>query len=153
MDELANIPGVGTGKAKRYGQEFINLIKTYVDDNEIERPEDLRVRTIANKSKVKIAIVQAIDRKIDLDEIASANGLDFDQLLDEIESIVNAGTRININYYLNEIMDTDDQNDVFEYFRSSVTDDLQEAFKELGDDFSESEIRLMRIKFLSDLGN
>lgn len=102
---------------------------------------------------MKIAIVQAIDRKIGLDEIASANGLDFDQLLDEIESIVNAGTRININYYLNEIMDADDQNDVFEYFRSSVTDNLQEAFKELGDDFSEYEIRLMRIKFLSDLGN
>lgn len=153
LDELAKISGVGAGKAKRYGNEFIKVIKTYVDENEIERPEDLRVLTIASKSKLKIAIIQAIDRKINLEEIAEANSIEFDTLLDEIESIVNSGTRINITYYLNEIIDPEDQNDIFEYFRTSTTDNIQEAYKELCPDFSEEEIRLMRIKFLSELGN
>lgn len=153
IDELANIPGVGIGKAKRYGDEFIRIIKTYVEDNEIERPEDLRVRTVANKSKRKISIIQAIDRKIDLNEIAVANNLDFDQLLDEIEGIVHSGTRINISYFIDDIIDPDDQDDIFDYFRNSDTGDLNEAYKELSEDFSEEEIRLVRIKFLSDLGN
>lgn len=153
LEELANISGVGLGKAKRYGDEFVQLIKTYVEDNEIDRPEDLRVRTVANKSKLKISIIQSIDRKIDLNEIAIANSMDFDQLLDEIESIVHAGTRINIAYFIDEIIDPDDQQDIFEYFRNSNTGDLNEAYKELCDDFSEEEIRLVRIKFLSDLGN
>lgn len=153
LDELAKIAGVGAGKAKRYGDEFIKVIKTYVDENEIERPEDLRVLTIASKSKLKIAIIQAIDRKINLEEIAEANSIEFDTLLDEIESIVNSGTRINITYYLNEIIDPEDQNEIFEYFRTSTSDNIQEAYKELCPDFSEEEIRLMRIKFLSELGN
>lgn len=153
LDELSKIPGVGTGKAKRYGDEFIKVIKTYVDENEIERPEDMRVRTIASKSKLKIAIVQAIDRKINLEEIAEANGIEFDTLLDEIESIVNAGTRINITYYINDIIDPEDQSEVFEYFRTSTSDNLSEAYKELCPDYSENEIRLMRIKFLSEMGN
>ena len=153
MDELANIAGVGVGKAKRYGQEFIDLIKTYVDENEIERPEDLRVRTVANKSKLKIAIIQAIDRKIDLDEIASANNIEYDQLLGEIEAIVNSGTRINISYFIDEIIDPEDQKIVFEYFRTSDSDNLEEAVRELSPDFTEDEIRLVRIKFMSDLGN
>ena len=152
-DELANIVGVGVGKAKRYGDEFIKVIRTYVEENEIERPEDLRVRTVANKSKLKIAIIQSIDRKIDLNEIAEYNGLDFDQLLDEIEAIVNAGTRINISYFINEIIDKEDQEEIFDYFRSSESDSLDAAYKELCPDFSEHEIRLVRIKFLSDLGN
>ena len=152
-DELANIVGVGVGKAKRYGDEFIKVIRTYVDENEIERPEDLRVRTVANKSKLKIAIIQAIDRKIDLNEVAESNGMDFDQLLDEIEAIVNAGTRINISYFIDEIIDPEDQDDIFDYFRSSESDSLEDAYKELCCDFSEQEIRLVRIKFLSDLGN
>ena len=152
-DELANIVGVGVGKAKRYGDEFIKVIRTYVEENEIERPEDLRVRTVANKSKLKIAIIQSIDRKIDLNEIAESNGLDFDQLLDEIEAIVNAGTRINISYFINEIIDKEDQEEIFDYFRSSESDSLDAAYKELCPDFSEHEIRLVRIKFLSDLGN
>ena len=152
-DELANIVGVGVGKAKRYGDEFIKVIRTYVEENEIERPEDLRVRTVANKSKLKIAIIQSIDRKIDLNEIAESNGRDFDQLLDEIEAIVNAGTRINISYFINEIIDKEDQEEIFDYFRSSESDSLDAAYKELCPDFSEHEIRLVRIKFLSDLGN
>ena len=152
-DELANIVGVGVGKAKRYGDEFIKVIRTYVEENEIERPEDLRVRTVANKSKLKIAIIQSIDRKIELNEIAESNGLDFDQLLDEIEAIVNAGTRINISYFINEIIDKEDQEEIFDYFRSSESDSLDAAYKELCPDFSEHEIRLVRIKFLSDLGN
>ena len=152
-DELANIVGVGVGKANRYGDEFIKVIRTYVEENEIERPEDLRVRTVANKSKLKIAIIQSIDRKIDLNEIAESNGLDFDQLLDEIEAIVNAGTRINISYFINEIIDKEDQEEIFDYFRSSESDSLDAAYKELCPDFSEHEIRLVRIKFLSDLGN
>lgn len=152
-EELANIVGVGVGKAKRYGEEFLKVIRTYVEENEIERPEDLRVRTVANKSKLKIGIIQAIDRKIDLNEVAESNGLDFDQLLDEIEAIVNAGTRINISYFIDEIIDPEDQDDIFDYFRNSESDSLEEAYKELCGDFSEQEIRLVRIKFLSDLGN
>ena len=153
IEELANISGVGLGKAKRYGEEFVKVIETYVEENEIVRPEDLRVRTVANKSKLKIAIIQAIDRKIDLNEIAVANGIDFDQLLDEIEAIVHSGTRINIKYFIDDVTDPDDQTDIFEYFRSSDTGSLDDAYKELGDDFSEEEIRLVRIKFLSDMGN
>lgn len=153
IEELANIPGVGSGKAKRYGQKFVEIIKEYVDENEIERPEDMRVRTIANKSKHKIAMIQAIDRKIDLPAIAEANGMDFDQLLDELEAVVNAGTRINIDYYISEIIDPDDQGDIFDYFRQSHSGDLNDAYKELCPDFSEEEVRLVRIKFLSDLGN
>jgi len=153
LDELANIAGVGMGKAKRYGQEFVDIIKTYVDENEIERPEDMRVRTVANKSKLKIAIIQAIDRKIDLDEIANANGIDYDQLLGEIEAIVNSGTRINISYFIDENIDPEDQKIVFEYFRTSDSDNLDDAIQELSPDFTEDEIRLIRIKFMSDLGN
>ena len=153
LEELANIPGVGNGKAKRYGEDFVKVIRTYVDDNEIERPEDLRVRTVANKSKLKISIIQAIDRKIDLNEIASSNGIDFDRLLDEIEGIVNAGTRLNLSYFINDLMDEDDQEEIFDYFRQSSSDSLNDAYKELCPAFNEDEIRLVRIKFLSDLGN
>ncbi len=153
LDELAKIPGVGAGKAKRYGTEFVNIIKVYVEENEIERPEDMRVLTIASKSKLKISIVQAIDRKINLEEVADANGIDFDTLLSEIESIVNAGTRINVSYYINDIIDPEDQEEVLEYFRTSTSDSLSEAYKELCPTYSENEIRLMRIKFLSEMGN
>ncbi|MBD5163828.1 MAG: DNA helicase RecQ [Bacteroidales bacterium] len=153
IEELANIPGVGSGKAKRYGEKFVRVIKDYVDENEIVRPEDMRVRTISNKSKHKIAMIQAIDRKIDLPAIAQANGMDFDQLLDELEAVVNAGTRINIDYYISEIIDPDDQGDIFDYFRQSHSGSLDDAYRELCPDFSEEEVRLVRIKFLSDLGN
>lgn len=153
IEELANIPGVGGGKATRYGQEFVKVIKAYVDENEIERPEDMRIRTIANKSKLKISIIQAIDRKIDLNEIADINGIDFDRLLEEIEGIVGAGTRLNLSYFIDDFIDPEDQEEVFDYFRNSKSDSLNEAYKELCPDFNEDEIRLVRIKFLSDLGN
>ena len=153
IDELQNITGVGAGKARRYGEEFIKVIKAHVEENEIERPEDLRVRTVPNKSRLKISIIQAIDRKIALDELANSKGLEFDELLDEVEAIVYSGTKINISYFLNEIMDDDRQEDIFEYFKESDSDDLNEAIRELGNDYSEEEIRLVRIKFLSELGN
>ena len=153
MDELQNITGVGAGKAKRYGEEFLKVIKLHVDDNEIERPEDLRVRSVANKSKLNISIIQGIDRKIALDELANSKGLEFNEMLDEIEAIVYSGTKINIGYFLNEIMDDDHQEDIFEYFRESESDRLEDAIEELGSDYTEEEIRLVRIKFLSELGN
>lgn len=153
MEELQNITGVGMGKAKRYGEDFLKVIKAHVEENEIERPEDLRVRSVANKSKLKISIIQAIDRKIALDELANSKGLEFDELLDEVEAIVYSGTKINISYFLNEIMDEDRQDDIFEYFRESESDKLEDAINELGNDYSEEEIRLVRIKFLSELGN
>jgi ATP-dependent DNA helicase RecQ len=153
MEELQNITGVGAGKAHRYGEEFIKVIKAHVEENEIERPEDLRVRSVANKSKLKISIIQAIDRKIALDELANSKGLEFNELLDEVEAIVYSGTKINITYFLNEIMDEDRQEDIFEYFKESESDDIEAAINELGCDYTEEEIRLVRIKFLSELGN
>ena len=153
VDELLNIPGVGSGKANRYGEAFVKVIRTYVEEKEIERPEDLRVRSVANKSKLKISIIQAIDRKIDLNEIAVSNGIDFDQLLDEIEAIVNAGTRINISYFIDEIIDPEDQKEIFDFFRTQETDNLDEAYAELCPDYSEEDVRLVRVKFLSELGH
>ena len=153
MEELQNITGVGAGKAHRYGEDFIKVIRTHVEENEIERPEDLRVRSVANKSRIKISISQAIDRKIDLDELANSKCMEFSELLDEIEAIVYSGTKININYFINEVIDEDHQEDIFEYFKEAESDSLQAAIDELGNDYSEEEIRLMRIKFLSELGN
>ena len=153
IDELQNITGVGAGKAKRYGDEFIAVIRRHVEDNEIERPEDLRVRSVANKSRIKISIIQAIDRKIDLDELANSKCMEFGELLDEIEAIVYSGTKINIDYFINEVIDEDHQEDIFEYFKEADSDSLSEAIKELGSEYSEEEIRMMRIKFLSELGN
>lgn len=152
IDELANISGVGAGKAKRYGDEFVQVIKRHVEDNEIDRPEDLIVRSVANKSKVKIAIIHAIDRKIPLDEIARSKCMDIDELLDDIEAIVNSGTKINLNYYIDEVLDEDQQEDMFEYFKESESGDLNDAYKELGNEYTDEEIRLMRIKFISEMG-
>ena len=153
MDELQNIPGVGAGKAKRYGQEFIDLIKRHVEENEIERPEDLRVRTVANKSKLKVSIIQSIDMKVALDDIAISKGIDFDELLTEIEAIVNSGTKLDIDYFIESVMDDDRAEDIYEYFRESESDSIDDAIDELGDDYSEEEIRLVRIKFISEMGN
>lgn len=152
VEELAGIAGVGSGKAKRYGEEFVKVIRRHVEENEIERPEDLVVRSVANKSKVKIAIIHSIDRKISLDEIADSRGLEFSELLDDIEAIVNSGTKININYYIDEILDDDQQEELFSYFKQSESGDLEEAYREFASDYTEDEIRLMRIKFLSELG-
>ena len=153
IDELQNIPGVGAGKAKRYGQDFIDLIKRHVEENEIERPEDLRVRTVANKSKLKVSIIQSIDMKVALDDIAISKGIDFDELLSEIEAIVNSGTKLDIDYFIESVMDDDRAEDIYEYFRESVSDSIDDAIDELGDDYSEEEIRLVRIKFISEMGN
>lgn len=153
IDELKNIPGVGEGKAKRYGQEFVELIRRHVEENEIERPEDIRVRTVAKKSQMKVSIIQSIDRKVALDDIALAKGIEFEELLDEIESIVYSGTKLNIDYFLEEVLDDDKVDDIYEYFKESETDDLDEAIDELGDDYAEEEIRLVRIKFISEMGN
>ena len=153
LEELQNIPGVGAGKAKRYGQEFCVLIKKHCEENEIERPEDLRVRTVANKSKIKVSIIQAIDRKVALDDIALSKGLEFSELLDEVEAIVYSGTRLNIDYFLEEIMDEDHMLDIYEYFKESTTDKIDDAMDELGNDYTEDEIRLVRIKFISEMAN
>jgi len=154
MEELQNLPGVGAGKAKRYGEEFLKVVKEHVRENDIIRPEDLRVRTVANKSKLKVSIIQAIDRKIALDDVALSKGLDIFELLDEIEAIVYSGTKINIDYFLEEIMDPDHIDEIFEYFSSAETDKIDAALEELGeDDYSETEVRLVRIKFLSEIGN
>ncbi len=152
MEELQNIPGVGAGKAKRYGTEFLEIIKKHVEENEIERPEDLRVKTVANKSKLKVAIVQAIDRKVALDDLAESKGIDFAELLSEVEAIVFSGTKINIDYFLREVIDEDHLDDIFEYFQEAESDDLEAAINELGE-YSEDEIRLVRIKFISDMAN
>ena len=153
MQELALVPGVGEGKARRFGSEFIELIKKHVEENEIERPTDFKVRQKAKKSTTKIFIVQAIDRKINLEELAESRALEFSELVTELEHIVMSGTKINIDYYLDEIIDEDSQEDVLEFFREMEEDDIEAAFDELGEDFTEDEIRLMRVKFISEMGN
>lgn len=154
MDELQNIPGVGAGKAKRYGEEFLKVIKEYVEENDIIRPEDLRVRTVAKRSQLKISIIQAIDRQVDLDDLALSKGMDMDELLQEIEAIVYSGTKININYFIEEVVDPDKEEEIYEYFKNAETDNIPKALEALGeDDFTEIEVRLVRIKFQSELGN
>ena len=153
LEELQNIQGVGVGKAKRYGAEFCELIKKYCEENEIERPEEIRVRTVAKKSMLKVKIIQSIDRQMPLDDIADAQGIEFDELLDEIEAIVYSGTKINIDYFIEEVIDDDHIDDIYEYFQESDTDAMKVAKKELGPEYPEDEIRLMRIKFISDMAN
>jgi len=154
LEELQKIQGVGQGKARRYGKEFISLIKRYVDENEIERPEDLVVRTVANKSKLKVFIIQSIDRKIAFEDIADAKGVEVKDVITEVEAIVNSGTRLNIDYYIEDVLDDDHQEEIFDYFREAKVDSIKEALEELGEDeYSEDDIRLMRIKFFSDMGN
>lgn len=153
LEELQNIQGVGGGKARRYGKEFVALIKKHCKENDIERPEELRVRTVAKKSVLKVKIIQSIDRQIALDDIAEAQGIDFETLLDEVDAIVYSGTKINIDYFLEDVMDEDHVDDIYEYFKDSDTDSIEAAMDELGDDYTEDEIRLVRIKFISDMGN
>lgn len=151
-EELLNIPGVGTGKARRYGKEFLDLIRNYVVDNEIERPEDMRVRSVPNNS-LKISLIQAVDRKIALDELAVSKGMDMLKLLDELESIVYSGTKIDISYYVDEVLDEDLQEEIYDYFRNSDTDAMSAALEEFEDEYTEEELRMMRIKFLSEFAN
>ena len=154
LAELQNVQGVGVGKARRYGQAFCDLIKRHCEENSIERPEDLRVRTVAKRSAKKIYIIREIDREIPLDDIASAQGLDFDTLLSEIEAIVYSGTKINIDYFIDDVMDEDKIDEIYDYFMSSASDSINDALDEFdGEDISEEEIRLVRIKFLSENAN
>ncbi|HIE15875.1 MAG TPA: RecQ family ATP-dependent DNA helicase, partial [Bacteroidales bacterium] len=152
-EELQQISGVGQGKAMKYGDKFIDLIKKYVKDNEIERPQDIVVKSAVNKSGIKVFIIKAIDRKISLEEIAKTKDFDFLELLDEIESIIYSGTKLDIDYYLTEIMEPDKRDEIYEYFLQAETDSLDEAFEEFGDFYTEEEIRLVRIKFLSEMAN
>ena len=153
LDELKNIQGVGVGKAKRYGKEFCQLIKTYCEENEIERPEELFVRTVAKDSMTKVKIIGFLDRRMPLDDIASTLNLEFEELLDEIDAIVYSGTKVNIDYFLEDVMDEDQVDDIYEYFRESETDSIDDAVDELGGDYEDNEIRLVRIKFLSEQAN
>ncbi len=154
IDELQNISGVGAGKAQRYGKEFIEIIKRYVEEKEIIRPLDMVVKSVVNKSGIKVYIIQSIDMKRSLEDIAEAKGMEMGELLSEIEAIVNSGTRINLDYYINSVIDEERQHDIYAYFREEAeSDSLADAIKELGNDFEEDEIRLMRIKFLSEMGN
>ena len=154
LEELKNIQGVGEGKVRQpYAKEFVDLIKRYCEENDIERQADMRVRTVAKKSILKVKIIQAIDRQIALDDIATAQGLEFEELLDEVEAIVYSGTKLNIDYFLEEVMDEDHVDDIYDYFADSESDSLEDAINELGGECTEEEIRLVRIKFISDMAN
>lgn len=154
MEELQNIPGVGVGKAKRYGEEFLRIIKEYVEENEIIRPEDLRVRTVAKDSTRKISIIQAIDRRVELDELAESKGMSMEEMLSEIEAIVYSGTKLNIDYFIDEVIDPDEKEEIYDYFKNADNDNLHLAMDELGEDYYDPiHVRLVRIKFHCDLGN
>ena len=153
LEELTNIQGVGVGKAQRYGEPFIALIANYVEDNDIERPQDMVVKSLINKSGLKVQLIQNIDRKLPLDDIANSQGKTFNELLDEIESIVASGTRVNINYYINTLLDLDNQNEIFECFNNAKSDDLVTAYHELDGLYTEEELRLVRIRYMSEMAN
>ena len=153
-EELQNMPGVGAGKAKRYGEEFLRVIKEYVEENDIIRPEDLRIRSTAKNSARKISIIQAIDRRVDLDDLAERLGMSMEEMLNEIESIVYSGTRLNIKYFIDEVVDPDEEEDIYNYFRHAENDNIKQAMETLGeDDYDEINVRLVRVQFHSDLGN
>ena len=154
LEEMQNISGVGAGKAKKFGEEFIKLIKAYVEEKEIVRPQDMVVKSVANKAGNKIFIIRSIDRQMDFEDIARAKDLTFDELLGEIEAIVKSGTNLNIQYYLDQYMDEDKIEDIYLYFKEDAeTDSLEAAVEELGSDYTEEEIRLVRIKFMCEAGN
>jgi ATP-dependent DNA helicase RecQ len=153
IEELAHIQGVGAGKAKRFGQKFIELIGKHVEENNIERPQDMVVRSVADKSKFKVYIIQSIDRKMDLEDIAEAKGMEFEDLVREMEAIVYSGTKLNIDYYIDEVIDEDRIEDAMDYFNEAETDDIEEAIDELGEeDYTEEDIRLLRLMFHSENG-
>lgn len=153
VDELTHIQGVGTGKAARYGAPFISLIKSYVEENNIERPQDMVVKSLVNKSGLKVQLIQNIDRKLPLEDIGRSQGKTLEEVIEEIEAIVASGTRVNINYYIDDILDPENQDEIYDYFTEAETDDLREAYNEFDGDYSEEELRLMRIKFMSEMGN
>jgi ATP-dependent DNA helicase RecQ len=153
IDELTNIQGVGIGKASRYGEPFVDLIRIYVEDNDIERPQDVVVKSLVNKSGLKVQLIQNIDRKLPLEDIGRSQGKSMGEVIDEIEAIVSSGTRVNINYYIDDILDQENQEEIYDYFKDAETDDLTAAYNEFDGDYSEEELRLMRIKFMSEMAN
>jgi ATP-dependent DNA helicase RecQ len=154
LEELSKITGVGVNKAEKFGKPFVELIAKYVEENEIERPQDIIVKSVVNKSGLKVYIIQSIDRKVNLENMARAKGLSLPALIDEIESIVSSGTKVDISYFVNEMLDRERQEEVYDYFRESESDSLEEALKELGEnDYSETDLRLMRIKFIAEMGH
>ncbi len=153
IEELSGVHGVGDGKAKKFGKDFVNLIAKYVDDNDITRPDDLVVKSTGTNSALKLFIIQSTDRKLPLIDIAKSKGLSMVELTKELERIVYSGTRINIDYCINNILDEDQQDDIFEYFMEADSDKIQLALDEFDGDFDEDELRLMRVKFISDVGN
>ncbi len=153
IEELTSIQGVGQGKATRYGKDFIELIDRYVQENEIDRPTDLVMKSIVNKSGLKVQMIQNIDKKLPLEDIAKAQSKTFEEILDEIEGIVQSGTRVNINYYIDGILDPENQEEIFDYFKEAETDSIVDAYHEFDGDYTEEELRLMRIKFFSEMGN
>ena len=153
MDEMTLINGVGRGKAMKFGQPFISLIKEYMEENGIERPQDMLVKSVVKKSGAKVHIIQNIDRKLPLEDIASAVGKALPELIEEIETIVSAGTKVNIDYYLEEFLDEDAQEELYEYFMEAESDSLEVALEEFDGDYTEEELQLMRIKFMSEVAN
>jgi ATP-dependent DNA helicase RecQ len=153
IDELSNVHGVGEGKAKKYGKEFVELIARYVEDNDIIRPDDLVVKSTGANSGLKLYIIQNVDRKLALDDIAKAKGLDMDGLLKEMEQIVYSGTKLNIRYWIDDILDEDQQEEIHDYFMDSESDNIKDALKEFDGEYDIEELRLMRIKFISEVAN
>jgi ATP-dependent DNA helicase RecQ len=154
MEEMAKITGVGAGKAAKYGKPFLEVIKKHVEENDIERPIDMIIKSVVNKSGLKVFIIQNIDRKVSLEDMAKNKNLKMNDLLTEIETIVTSGTKVNINYYIDQVIDEDKKDDIYECLREAETDDIKAILKELGEDeYSEEEVRLMRIKFISEFGN
>ncbi|GIS04431.1 MAG: hypothetical protein CM15mP107_0510 [Bacteroidota bacterium] len=154
IEELVNINGVGAGKANRFGKEFVEFIADYVEENNIDRPQDMVIKSIVNKSGLKVYIIQSTDRKLPLEDIASAKGLEMPELISEMENIVYSGTKVDINYYLDDILEIEQQDEIFDYFKDDAeTDSIEEAMKEFEEEYDEEELRLMRIKFLSEFAN
>ena len=154
LEELSRITGVGMNKAEKFGKAFADLIAKYVEENEIERPQDIVVKSVVNKSGLKVYIIQSIDRKVDLENMAKGKGLTLPALIQEIETIVSSGTKVDISYYLDKNIEEDRQDEVFEYFGSAESDSLEDALKELGtEDYTEEDVRLLRIQFMSEMGH
>jgi ATP-dependent DNA helicase RecQ len=153
FDEMANVFGVGEGKAKKYGKEFIDLITVYVAENDIFKPDELVVKSTGTNSALKLYIIQNVDRKLPLDDIASAKGLDMSDFVKEMEVIVNSGTKLNINYWIEDILDEDQQEELYDYFLEAETDSIEAALEEFDGDYDEEELKLYRIKFLSEVAN
>ena len=152
-EELTHIVGVGAGKASKFGKPFLELIAKYVEENEIERPQDFVVKSVVNKSGLKVHIIQNIDRKVPLDDIARAKGKELEEVIGELEAIVGSGTKVNIDYYIDNILDEEDQEDIYNYFMEAESEELQEAYDEFDGDYTEDQLRLMRVKFMSEVAN